>query len=86
MELLAYPAREDLLALELNSASSKRPHFAQLRGVGFLIIQTVGLHVPFYETAQFSNMFEKYPKNRATTFLPKTGKNRPEHVKTAQNM
>ena len=57
MELLAYSARDVLLALELNSSLVQRPHFAQL------------YMFRFYETVQFYYMFEKYPQNRATTFL-----------------
>ncbi len=63
MELLAYPARDVLLALQVNNSLVQRPHFAQL------------YMFRFYETVQFYYMFEKYPQNRATTFLPKTAQN-----------
>ena len=69
MELLAYPARDVLLALQVNNGPSPA-HFAQL----FMFC--------FYETLKFYYMFKKYSQNRATTFLPKTRKNRPKHVRT----
>ena len=74
IELLAYPARDVLLALQVNNSLVERPHFAQL------------YMFRFNETVQFYYMFEKYPQNRATTFLPKTCKNMYKHVKTAQKM